>query len=214
VTVDLFGASVVERASANEDGFAHDNTDAKEEWLTPRWILNDLGPFDLDPCSPVAPPWAIAPRTYTIFDNGLLKPWRGRPFTNPPYGAQMPKWMKKAAAHGCGISLIFARTETKAFFPHIWDGATAFLFIEKRVAFWEFCCARCGAGMSKHKDPEKTGHTYESSPKVIEGESSGAPSMLIAWSDADADVLARIGHTGFSNGRRGKFLMNEKVRAC
>ena len=40
----------------------------------------------------------------------------------------------------------------------------------------------------------------------------GAPSMLIAWSDADADILARIACDGFSNGRRGKFLMTEQTK--
>lgn len=28
------------------------NTNNNDEWLTPRWLLELLGEFDLDPCSP------------------------------------------------------------------------------------------------------------------------------------------------------------------
>lgn len=31
-----------------------------EEWLTPPHIIKSLGPFDLDPCSPVVRPWDTA----------------------------------------------------------------------------------------------------------------------------------------------------------
>lgn len=50
----------------------------KDEWLTPPEIIESLGPFDLDPCAPVNPPWKMADRHYTIKDNGLMQPWAGR----------------------------------------------------------------------------------------------------------------------------------------
>lgn len=31
-----------------------------DEWLTPPQLLKCLGPFDLDPCSPVDRPWPTA----------------------------------------------------------------------------------------------------------------------------------------------------------
>ena len=31
-------------------------SDGKDEWLTPKEITDSLGPFDLDPCSPVKRP--------------------------------------------------------------------------------------------------------------------------------------------------------------
>ena len=36
---------------------------AKDEWITPPFITQALGPFDLDPCAPVDAPWPIAQRT-------------------------------------------------------------------------------------------------------------------------------------------------------
>ena len=61
----------------------------KDEWLTPPEIIDALGgpaSFDLDPCAPVTRPWPTAKEHFTIIDNGLTKPWRGRIWFNPPYG--------------------------------------------------------------------------------------------------------------------------------
>lgn len=45
-----------------------------DEWYTPQWIIEELGPFDLDPCA--APcslrPFRTAPVCYTKEDDGLL----------------------------------------------------------------------------------------------------------------------------------------------
>lgn len=35
------------------------------EWLTPRNIVDALGPFDLDPCAPIVRPWPTAVQHYT-----------------------------------------------------------------------------------------------------------------------------------------------------
>lgn len=165
-------------------GFAHDRTTKKEDWLTPPWILRELGEFDLDPCFSEPRPWPTANLHYTAQDNGLIKPWHGRVWLNPPYGTQTPRWMQRIAEHeGGGIALIFVRTETATFFPWIWDNAHSFLFIKGRL---KFC-------------------TVEGK----EGGSAGAPSMLIAYSDFDSDILAKAAF----NGRiPGKFLMNEMVK--
>lgn len=49
----------------------------KDEWLTPPGIIEALGPFDLDPCSPDDPPWVIARKWYTREQDGLsLSPGR------------------------------------------------------------------------------------------------------------------------------------------
>lgn len=29
---------------------------SSDEWYTPKWVIDELGPFDLDPCSPITPP--------------------------------------------------------------------------------------------------------------------------------------------------------------
>ena len=59
-------------------GGHHSAAMLKDEWLTPPEILHALGEFDLDPCAPVVRPWEMATAHYTINDNGLLQPWRGR----------------------------------------------------------------------------------------------------------------------------------------
>ena len=81
----------------------------KDEWLTPPEIIHALGCFDLDPCAPVVRPWPTATRHYTIEDNGLVQPWDGRIWCNPPYGTETGRWLARMAEHGNGIALIFAR---------------------------------------------------------------------------------------------------------
>lgn len=93
----------------------------KDEWLTPPEILKLLGApqsFDLDPCAPINRPWDVAKHHYTIVEDGLLKPWFGRVFLNPPYGGPpiFGPWMRRMVVHGHGTALIFARTETELFF--------------------------------------------------------------------------------------------------
>jgi hypothetical protein len=65
--------------------FEGKSSTGKNEWLTPPCLLRRLGPFDLDPCSPVNRPWDTARHHYTIEDDGLQQPWFGRVFCNPPY---------------------------------------------------------------------------------------------------------------------------------
>lgn len=143
----------------------------KDEWLTPPHVLAALGEFDLDPCSPVNPPWKIAESTYTIHDDGLKKPWNGRVWCNPPYGLEAAKWLARCADHGDAIALIFARTETKMFFDHVWAKATALLFLEGRLYFHHVCGTRAAAN-------------------------SGAPSVLVAYGENNAAALQSCGLAG------------------
>ncbi len=108
---------------------------SREEWLTPKELIEALGVFDLDPCSPKVRPFDTAKRHFTKEDNGLLKPWEGRVWLNPPYGSQTIKWVRRLEEHGDGIALIFARTDTKMFFNHVWSSADSLLFIKGRVRF-------------------------------------------------------------------------------
>lgn len=136
----------------------------KDEWLTPPHVLQALGVFDLDPCSPVYRPWPTAEKHYTILDNGLVQPWNGRVWCNPPYGLEAAKWLERCAQHGNAIALIFARTETRMFFDHVWPKAQGILFLEGRLYFHHVCGTRAAAN-------------------------SGAPSVLVAYGELNADVL-------------------------
>ena len=113
----------------------HSGAALKEEWLTPRYIQEPLGIFDLDPCAAINQPWRTAQVHLTINHDGLSKPWHGRVWLNPPYGRKTGEWLARLADHGNGIALIFARTETEMFFEHVWNKADALLFIEGRIHF-------------------------------------------------------------------------------
>lgn len=143
----------------------------KDEWLTPPKLVESLGIFDLDPCSPVNRPWNTAKKHYTIIDNGLSKPWVGRVWCNPPYGNETGRWLKKLSEHGNGIALLFARTETRNFFNHIWTKANGILFIKGRLKFYNV------NGMQA-RNP------------------AGAPSCLIAYGKNNAEILKTVNIEG------------------
>ena len=135
-------------------------------WLTPRALLQQLGEFDLDPCAAPSPrPWDTARNHIALPDDGLSIDWTGRVWLNPPYHRDLiGLWLEKMARHGSGMSLIFARTETDAWQRWVWPFATAVLFIRGRL---EFCLP----------DGTRVKHNC------------GAPSALIAYSEADAQIL-------------------------
>jgi len=136
----------------------------KDEWLTPPEIIKALGPFDLDPCSPVKRPWDTALEHFTIENDGLLQSWHGVVWCNPPYGRKAEAWLKKCASHGNAIALIFARTETEMFFSQVWEKAAAILFVKGRLHFYHREGVRARAN-------------------------SGAPSCLIAY---NREMAARL----------------------
>jgi phage N-6-adenine-methyltransferase len=147
------------------------NVAGTDVWLTPPWLLKQLGEFDLDPCAPLNRPWDTAKKHYTIEDNGLAFEWEGRVWLNPPYGRGMEIWLSRLAEHnGGGLALIFARTETKAFFNEVWDKADALLFFRGRIKF----------------------HT----PDGLEAQTAQSPSVLIAYGKAEVEVLRYVSHLG------------------
>jgi hypothetical protein len=142
-------------------GGHHSHVMKTDEWMTPPDIIDELGPFDLDPCANASIPWATASQIFTKHDDGLKQTWKGRVWLNPPYGPQTKHWLKKLMLHGNGIALIFARTETEMFFTYIWDHAEAVLFIKGRLHF-------------HYADGTKAQNN------------SGGPSVLVAYGDYNA----------------------------
>ena len=106
------------------------------EWLTPPEIIQALGKFDLDPCAPVKRPWPTAAKHFTKTHDGLSKKWYGRVWMNPPFEDQAVHWMRRLVAHGDGIALIAARTETRLFYECVWGRADSVLFIRSRPHFY------------------------------------------------------------------------------
>lgn len=142
-----------------------------DTWLTPPGVLAALGDFDLDPCTPEVMPWQTAAFRYTPVDDGLAQDWFGRVWLNPPYGRELKKWLVRMAEHDQGTALVFARTETEAFFRHVWAHASALLFLDGRLHFYLPDGTRAKAN-------------------------AGAPSVLCAYGLEDADVLASCGIDG------------------
>jgi len=146
-------------------------------WLTPRFIIDALGPFDLDPCAAPAPrPWPTARRHITLPQDGLAACWDdARVYVNPPSGAEAWRWLYKLADHGHGTALVFARTETGGFFETVWDRASAVLFLRGRLTF----------------------HLPDGSLPPANG---GAPSVLVAYGVDDADILHECARSGRLDG--------------
>lgn len=106
---------------------------ASQSWITPKHIIDALGPFDLDPCGPWEAPWRCA--TCTFMRDGLEQHWKGRVWLNPPFDRrEVGKWVRKLADHGNGIALLHARTEAEWFVP-VWEKARAILFLPDRLYF-------------------------------------------------------------------------------
>lgn len=146
------------------DGKSHD-------WITPPVILNALGPFDLDPCACIPQPWPCASKSYTIRDNGLIQPWRGRVWLNPPYGPKVGEWLSKMARHGRGIALIFARTSTQVWFNHVWKESSGILFLN--------------------------GYQYFHFPDGTRSkDNAGAASVLVSYGAGDREILRTCGLDG------------------
>jgi hypothetical protein len=148
-----------------------DKNNTTDVWLTPPDLINSLGSFDLDPCCPNNLPWKTATNFYSL-DNGqdgLSLPWVGRIWLNPPYSCWVP-FLEKLKKHNNGIALIFARTETRGFFDHVWSGADSILFIKRRVKFVK-------ADLSG-------------------GGSSTAPSVLIAYGKNNTEAIRNSGIEG------------------
>jgi hypothetical protein len=84
-----------------------------DEWYTPPDIFEALGlDFDLDPCSPGPGHWVPANKIYTRAEDGLVQPWFGRVFVNPPFGGRhghVP-WIERFLDHGDGIAIVRAYT--------------------------------------------------------------------------------------------------------
>lgn len=116
---------------------SHQTTVGKSQvHLTPRWIIERLGPFDLDPCAATVRPWDCAARNVVEAEDGLSVTWEGMVWVNPPFDRyQVAKWILRLADHGSGICLVHARTETDWFAP-VWERATAILFLGQRLKFW------------------------------------------------------------------------------
>jgi hypothetical protein len=157
-------------AKKNGMGSHQSTCNMTETWLTPKFIIDELGSFDLDPCAaPMPRPWPTARIHYTLPEqNGLLLPWGDalRVFLNPPYNRAMDPFLRKMSAHGRGTALIFARTETAIFHEEVWPKADALFFLKGRLHFHYPDGTRAQAN-------------------------AGAPSVLLAYGEEEVERLTQ-----------------------
>ena len=101
----------------------------KLDWRTPKAVYQVLDSefnFDFDPCPP-----------NPQFD-GLSINWGESNFVNPPYGREIPKWIKKGYEEYCkGKTVVFlipSRTDTRWWHDYIMK-ANEIRFIKGRLKF-------------------------------------------------------------------------------
>ena len=165
-------ATAIRPDSENRKAWSFERSkDGTDEWLTPPYILQALGEFDLDPCAPLIRPWNTARHHCTILHDGLTRHWAGRVFCNPPYGRKTEKWLRRCSEHGDCIVLIFARTETRMFHRYVWNDADAVFFFQGRLRFFH----------------------VNGTPAAS---SAGAPSCLVAYGLRNVEALAQSGLKG------------------
>ena len=135
-----------------------------DEWYTPKFIMDSLGKFDLDPCAPSVPLFKTAEIMYNEFDDGLAQNWEGRVWLNPPYSRPLiTKFMRRMTEHNRGTALIFSRTDTELFQTEVFGKASAVKFLKGRIKFLK--------------------------PDGTEAGSPGCGSVLIAYGEEDANIL-------------------------
>lgn len=112
-----------------------------DEWGTPQELFDELDVefhFTLDPCA--MPRRHLTPESYHS-PTGLLLPWKGRVFVNPPYSA-IGEWVKKAVDEvGKGnaelvVFLVPARTHTRWFHEYFYRKSNVEIrFLKGRLRF-------------------------------------------------------------------------------
>lgn len=126
------------------DPKALDAGDASDGWYTPpKYIAlarQVLGEIDLDPASCAAAQAVVqALKFYTEHENGLMQPWYGRMWINPPYSAPTP-WVRRAIAEYQAGTIEAALILTNSYTETGWwqDLATAglMLMFRGRLNFW------------------------------------------------------------------------------
>ena len=118
-----------------------------QEWYTPLEYVEAarrvMGAIDLDPASnAIANAVVGAARFYSAADDGLVQPWQGRVWMNPPYGRGIiGRFTAKLVAHHLAgevteaCVLVNNATET-GWFQELGIASAALCLPRRRVKFW------------------------------------------------------------------------------
>jgi DNA N-6-adenine-methyltransferase (Dam) len=125
----------------------HENSiGASDDWHSPPEIFRPLGlRFDLDPCAPIDRTHYFVPadNIYTKNDDGLIQPWHGLVFMNPPFGGGSDRcvrrghvpWLRKFLDHANGIAIVRAYTSSDWFHDYVVPHAETLLFPRGKTKF-------------------------------------------------------------------------------
>lgn len=107
-------------------------TSRTDLYETPQDLFDQLDEefhFDLDVCA--LPENAKCDRYFTPEDDGLMQPWIGTCWMNPPYGREISRWVEKAYEESLNnatvVCLLPARTDTRWFHNYCIKGEVRFL---------------------------------------------------------------------------------------
>jgi len=107
-------------------------TNKTDDWLTPPELVRSLGVFDLDPCASSRSHGELAAVNFRLPEhNGLLEPWSGRVWCNPPF-SQMSAWATRFALHFDGIMICPLRMQVR-WSQVLFDHADGILFMRDPV---------------------------------------------------------------------------------
>ena len=147
------GLSPPDTSTSNRNSKAQQKrAKSNNSWCTPESVLSLVrkffgGQIDLDPCSNEHA--TVRARTeYRLPTDGLVEPWFGKIFVNPPYGrdterkTNLDHWVRRCVKareqEGAEIiALLPASPETQRWHKHIFPTATAFCYPEGRIEFVE-----------------------------------------------------------------------------
>jgi hypothetical protein len=105
-----------------------------DDFLTPPELVEAMGRFDLDPCSSHRQTVPLASICYHYpEDNGLLLPWSGSVFVNPPF-SELQAWVNRFILHGDGVMLVPARVEVSWFWK-LWQNCEAIFFSKGPIKY-------------------------------------------------------------------------------
>ena len=101
-------------------------------WETPQWLFDKYDAqyhFTLDVCAT-----SENTKCAVYFDeetNGLMQPWGGCCWMNPPYGREIGKWVKKAYEESklgaTVVCLLPSRTDTAWWHDYVMHGQVTFM---------------------------------------------------------------------------------------
>jgi ParB family chromosome partitioning protein len=122
-----------------------DASSESDGWYTPTWVIETarsvLGGIDTDPATCVAAQAIVQAKTwYTATENGLIQPWHGCVWCNPPYSDPLP-WVERmaqlyrAGEIVAGMMLVNCSCSPK-WAQVLWTHANAVCLFRRRINFW------------------------------------------------------------------------------